>query len=58
MVVLHRICLRPLNTNLESKNLMKNMMILMINLNEFEFDDDEWNQAEEGWAYLPSIEWI
>ena len=54
-----RICLRPLNTNLESNEFDEEHDDFDDkSVNEFEFDDDEWNQAEEGWAYLPSIEWI
>lgn len=44
-----RIFLRPLNPNQESEDFDEE---------DDDFDyDDEWNQPEEGWAYLPSKKW-
>ena len=54
-----RIFLRPLNSNQESEDFGETDDDFEDKSEDkFEFDDDEWNQAEEGWAYLPSKEWI
>ena len=53
-----RAFLRPLNSNQESEDFDEKGDDFE-DKSEDEFDyDDEWNQAEEGWAYLPSKEWI
>ena len=53
-----RIFLRPLNSQQESED-FDEISDDFEDKSEDEFDDDdEWNQAEEGWAYLPSKEWM
>ena len=53
-----RVFLRPLNTTLESED-FDEINDDYKDKSEDGFDyDDEWNQAEEGWAYLPSKEWV
>jgi len=53
-----RIFLRPLNPKSESEDFDEKDDDFVDKFeDEFDFDD-EWNQPEEGWAYLPSKKWI
>ena len=51
-----RFFLRPLNTNLELEEFEEDDDFEDKFEDGFDFDD-EWNQPEEGWAYLPSTKW-